>query len=361
MNLGTTIKKLRIQLGKTQEQLAEYLNVSVSAVSQWESGKTVPDVSTLVVMADFFDVSLDELFGRTPADKEKQIKEYEKLSMECNSSGELSKRLALWREAVQKYPGDFTCLSKLAYTLLMLFNGTCEKDRREEIAKECLAICERIMRDCKDSFIRNDVIQILVYLYSREEISFANENKAVEYAMMASSAFACRDELLANAHFTPESKEKKLCAMHRNILTYTNLLTQNMLHAEYGSIDDKCCACKAALKLWETIIYDGNYLFYHSSIYQIYILLASCYAKLERKAETLDALKNAFYHAERFDAPPEDKQHYTSIFVKAQTFSASNIVKNYSSPTADGVKSTMKKKEFDFLRDDEEFITLKNR
>ena len=209
MNLGTTIKKLRIQLGKTQEQLAEYLNVSVSAVSQWESGKTVPDVSTLVVMADFFDVSLDELFGRTPADKEKQIKEYEKLSMEYNSSGELSKRLALWREAVQKYPGDFTCLSKLAYTLLMLFNSTCEKDRREEIAKECLAICERIMRDCKDSFIRNDVIQILVYLYSREEISFANENKAVEYAMMASSAFACRDELLANAHFTPESKEKK--------------------------------------------------------------------------------------------------------------------------------------------------------
>lgn len=361
MNLGTTIKKLRIQLGKTQEQLAEYLNVSVSAVSQWESGKTVPDVSTLVVMADFFDVSLDELFGRTAADKEKRIKEYEKLSMEYSSRGELSKRLALWREAVQKYPGDFSCLSKLAYTLLMLFTGTCEKDRREELAKECLAICERIMRDCKDSSIRNDIIQILVYLYSKEEISFASENKAVEYAMMASSAFSCLDELLANAYFTPESQEKKLCAMHRNILTYTNLLTQNMLHAEYGSVEDKCCACKAVLKLWETIIYDGNYLFYHSSIYQIYLKLASCHAKLGRKEKTLDALKNAFYHAERFDALPEDEQHFTSIFVKAQTFSASNIVKNYSSPTTDDVKSTMKKKEFDFLRDNEEFIALEKR
>mgnify|MGYP003292579216 CR=1 FL=1 len=40
----------------TQEQLSEYLNVSVSAVSQWESGKTVPDVSTLLSLASFFDM-----------------------------------------------------------------------------------------------------------------------------------------------------------------------------------------------------------------------------------------------------------------------------------------------------------------
>ena len=39
MNIGIKIKKFRHQKDLTQEQLAEYLNVSVPAVSQWESGK----------------------------------------------------------------------------------------------------------------------------------------------------------------------------------------------------------------------------------------------------------------------------------------------------------------------------------
>ena len=62
MNIGIKIKEFRHQKDLTQEQLAEYLNVSVPAVSQWESGKTVPDVSTLLALANFFDVTLDELF-----------------------------------------------------------------------------------------------------------------------------------------------------------------------------------------------------------------------------------------------------------------------------------------------------------
>jgi len=80
MNIGTTIKKYRNQRDLTQEQLSEYLSVSVSAVLQWESGKTVPDVSTLLSLANFFDITLDELFDRTSKDKEKAIEEYNKLN-----------------------------------------------------------------------------------------------------------------------------------------------------------------------------------------------------------------------------------------------------------------------------------------
>ena len=48
MKIGSIIKKQRQARDLTQEQLAEYLNVSVSAVSQWESGKNVPDISTIL-------------------------------------------------------------------------------------------------------------------------------------------------------------------------------------------------------------------------------------------------------------------------------------------------------------------------
>ena len=78
MNIGSTIKKYRQQKDLTQEQLAEYLNVSVSAVSQWESAKTVPDISTILSLANFFDITLDELFDRTAKEKEKAIETFKK-------------------------------------------------------------------------------------------------------------------------------------------------------------------------------------------------------------------------------------------------------------------------------------------
>lgn len=85
MNIGIKIKKFRRERDLTQEQLAEYLNVSVPAVSQWESGKTVPDVSTILALANFFDVTLDELFDRTSKDKEKEMEKYYALDREYSN------------------------------------------------------------------------------------------------------------------------------------------------------------------------------------------------------------------------------------------------------------------------------------
>ena len=145
MNIGTMIKKYRNQRDLTQEQLSEYLNVSVSAVSQWESGKTVPDVSTLLSLANFFDVTLDELFNRTSKDKEKEIEEYCKLSREYATRGEVASRVALWREATQKYPGDFHCLKQLAYILGYTAYSGGHSDELEKKAKESITI------SCKSS------------------------------------------------------------------------------------------------------------------------------------------------------------------------------------------------------------------
>ena len=63
MNIGTTIKNARRKLNMTQEQLAEYLNVSISAVSQWESDKTSPDITIIPSICNLLDISADELLG----------------------------------------------------------------------------------------------------------------------------------------------------------------------------------------------------------------------------------------------------------------------------------------------------------
>lgn len=50
----------------TQKQLAESIGASQSNVSDWLNGKTLPSADKLVALADFFDVTIDYLFGRTP-------------------------------------------------------------------------------------------------------------------------------------------------------------------------------------------------------------------------------------------------------------------------------------------------------
>ena len=52
IRLGESIRKLRKQAGLTQEQLAEALFVSVSAVHKWESNKAAPELETLVEIAE---------------------------------------------------------------------------------------------------------------------------------------------------------------------------------------------------------------------------------------------------------------------------------------------------------------------
>ena len=61
--LGENIARLRKEKGMTQEDLARELNISYQAVSKWENGVSSPDISNIKLLAQFFGVSIDMLFG----------------------------------------------------------------------------------------------------------------------------------------------------------------------------------------------------------------------------------------------------------------------------------------------------------
>lgn len=63
--IGKKICELRKKKELTQENLASEMGVSIAAVSKWETGCSIPDIGMLWSLADFFDVSTDELLGRT--------------------------------------------------------------------------------------------------------------------------------------------------------------------------------------------------------------------------------------------------------------------------------------------------------
>lgn len=62
MDIGKKIRNLRLEKEVKQEELAEYLGVSVQAVSKWETEASLPDIALLPGIAVFFGVTIDELF-----------------------------------------------------------------------------------------------------------------------------------------------------------------------------------------------------------------------------------------------------------------------------------------------------------
>ncbi|MBR2834360.1 MAG: helix-turn-helix transcriptional regulator [Coriobacteriales bacterium] len=63
VKIGSFLKELRKEKNLTQESLAEQLNVSNRTVSRWETGSNMPDISMLVELADFYEVSIPEIIN----------------------------------------------------------------------------------------------------------------------------------------------------------------------------------------------------------------------------------------------------------------------------------------------------------
>ena len=61
MELGKQIKKYRIEKEYSQEELANKIYVTRQSISNWENDKTYPDVNSLVLLSEIFQVSIDEL------------------------------------------------------------------------------------------------------------------------------------------------------------------------------------------------------------------------------------------------------------------------------------------------------------
>lgn len=64
------LKELRIIHNLSQIELAEEVNVSNKTISRYETGQREPDLATLISLAEYFHVSLDELVGYTPKGSE---------------------------------------------------------------------------------------------------------------------------------------------------------------------------------------------------------------------------------------------------------------------------------------------------
>lgn len=59
------LRRLRAEKGMSQRQIAEHFGITKTNYQNYESGRGMPSINILDALADFFDVSIDYLFGRS--------------------------------------------------------------------------------------------------------------------------------------------------------------------------------------------------------------------------------------------------------------------------------------------------------
>ncbi len=174
-NIGQIIRKLRKERNFTQEELAEQLNISAQAVSKWENGTSLPDISQVVPLASVFGVTTDILFGveGTNATEEgyrivgeaEEIKQYGNLPTYLTAYDHLL-------EGLQKYPNNLILLNNcvgFGLSLCLPENGWLyAADRADEIAAETDRQAGLIIAYSKNP---SDVLrahQVRLFLYSSQ-------------------------------------------------------------------------------------------------------------------------------------------------------------------------------------------------
>jgi len=141
--LGENIRSLRIAKGITQEKFGYEMGVSAQAVSRWENGATYPDIMMLPMIADFFDVTLDELMGRGRELDSNEREAFFKRMYDMYDRGEIADILEAYDKMLQKHPNDAYLLHGKAN---VLYNSQFKKNHDLSAAKEIISLCNKINR-----------------------------------------------------------------------------------------------------------------------------------------------------------------------------------------------------------------------
>ena len=215
LNLGTKIRELRRRDKRTQEALADALGVTSQAVSRWEANKSYPDMEIIPSIANYFGITIDELFGyqNDREDRISQIiKKTESYNIKCRSDdGWVDDCVSILREGLAEFPQNERLLITLADTFSEagwrrhhewlyyddegFMQHSYDKHKKNEYWSEAVKICENLVNTACDNTIVTKAIRILVLLYR----NFGETEKAISFASRMPSLKNCKELLLAAA------------------------------------------------------------------------------------------------------------------------------------------------------------------
>ncbi|MDF2943262.1 MAG: putative transcriptional regulator [Herbinix sp.] len=314
IKIGEKIRELRKKADVNQEKFAEYLGITAQAVSKWEVEGCYPDIELLPSIANFFNISIDELMCFDI------MKNQEKIDMIIKQAGpERSKnwfdgtKIEMFRNAVQEFPNNYDLLYCLAKTLC--FTKKPEEEKQKNL-REAISICTRILSDCTDDNLRFRSLQVLAHAYKE----IGEKEKAVETANRLPLARDSRDMVL------PEILDGEARSNHivQNIWLLSDMfeyLIENLANSKYKDNSEKRVELFKKLVSIEEILHeDSDYIYETLRLRAVYYWLSEDYIKLNDYDNALDCIEQFAEYSIKFDTLPEVST-YTSVIFQGQTCS----------------------------------------
>ena len=200
LSLGENIKRKRIERNLTQEEVASHLGISSQSVSKWERGEGYPDIEMLPPIANYFNISVDELLGMSNAEKEEKYKNINDCWAENNRSGKHKENVVLMRDALKNFPNDALLLVQLS-TSLEKIDGT--EEEKTEYLQQSIAVQEQIIRYCDDCEVRGATLYNICFAYWK----IGEKEKAIRQAEKLPNLYKGRENALV-CFLSGEEKRK---------------------------------------------------------------------------------------------------------------------------------------------------------
>lgn len=317
LKLGDKIRELRKRDGRTQENLADALGVTCQAVSRWEQNATFPDMTLIPSIANYFGVTIDELFGYEN-DREQRIKaiieETRYLSREDNGVDvNIDKRLSLLRNALIEFPANEELLCELGCTLVDTgyirvgqtsvieddhYVAASERHHENPYWNEAIPIFEKLIGETRDERIRTRSSRWLIDLYC----NMGENDRAMAIAKKLPEMEYCREFAMArSAKGVEEEKLRGKTLM---------LLAQNLQFAMVGALQTKTSnfegdlpvkKIQAMIDLYHAVYSDGNMGYGHGTLRQLYLYMSEFQWRCGMRDEAFESLYTALDHAKKLE------------------------------------------------------------
>ena len=334
IELGNNIRHLRRRDGRTQEALAEALGVTSQAVSRWESGGSFPDINLIPSIANYFGVTIDELFGYENQRQQRIDALYTKINnmlrQNYGADKNISQCIAMARDALVEYPGNeklMLCLASalsragyVRYGQEYLVDGDgyivydTQKHRTYEEWREAILLYEKVLERLPMGSFRDRAMEELSQLY----LNLGYEEKACALAESAPSIWNAKEFLRAYAFDGKRGVEAKeaalLNAVHAAAVFIVNITTGSQKHF---SPAEKVDSIQRAIGMFELICPDGNFGSHYGYVASLHMLL-SLYLWLDgKKEEAFAALDAALENEKKMQTACENGViHYSAPLVR---------------------------------------------
>ena len=361
MTIGSNIKRLRRERDITQEQLAEFLHLTPSAISQWETDRVLPDIQYLPKLAHLFKVSSDEILGINVEASDEEVNQIYKEVRELWCTARRSEAEKLCREGIDRFPNAYILMEELAWNLSY-------SSERKDI-DESIALFERIRANVSDESSRNFALGALVGMYMK----IGETKKAKQLADSAPSPIytidSCRLMILRGADWAWEMSTQ----IERGFDDFIWKL-RNLLHS-FGK-DHPMFTMPEQLALWQKMIdlvnvfyENGDYSFHEQIIIEAHLRRAKLYMTMNEQENALSELEKMCEHILHFDAYsegllgnyvaiPKDKWH-TSLLCRPKDENDPRLKITVSSSCTENEamehKRILESNDFDTLRDNKRF------